>query len=209
MGAANLRRARGRRIVQRMCPQADAVERAECPVRAPIDVFSVQRLTRALAVRAGFAHLAATEIAIVASELTTNVLKYGRRGRIVAEVVTDAVEGSGVRVTAFDEGPPFHDFEQALRDGSSEAGPISAGSFAGRRGIGSGLGAVQRLSHACGWAPEPNGKRVWAVRWLRKDARPVTSTPQAAPHPGPAVPRSSEPRAQGASPSRQRGPADR
>jgi len=156
------------------------VERAECPVRSQVDVFSVQRATRALAVRAGFAHLAATEIAIVASELTTNVLKYGRRGRLVAEVLTDPDEGRGVRVIAYDEGPPFQDFEQALRDGSSENGPISAGSFAGRRGIGSGLGAVQRLSHACGWAPEANGKRVWAVRWLRKDAR-VDPPPPARP----------------------------
>jgi hypothetical protein len=83
-----------------------------------------------------------------------------------------------VRVTAFDEGPPFHDFEQALRDGSSDSGPISAGSFAGRRGIGAGLGAVKRLSHACGWAPEATGKRVWAVRWLRQDTRPEVPPPR-------------------------------
>lgn len=133
-----------------------------------VDTFSVQAMVRALAERGGFPRRDAVEIAIVATELTTNVLKYGTRGSVVVETIDDPKRGRGVRVTAFDQGPPFVDFERAFEDGSDDNGPISLSKFPGRHGIARGLGAVKRLSDACGWAPEPHGKRVWAERWLRR-----------------------------------------
>jgi serine/threonine-protein kinase RsbT len=130
------------------------------------DTFPVQQAARDMASRVGFARNASLELAIAASELASNVLKYGFRGSVVVEAVDDPARGPGVRLTAADEGPPFADFEGALRDGSEDAGPIGAAAFAGRRGIGRGLGAVSRFTDACGWEPAPGGKHVWAVRWL-------------------------------------------
>jgi len=137
-----------------------------CRVEREGDTFMVQSAARLFAARIGFPHLAATEIAIVASELTSNVLKYGVRGSLVLERIESPAPG--VRVTAFDEGPPFANFEIALRDGSDDQGPLSPAAYGRRRGIGRGLGAVSRMSDACGWSPEPRGKRVWAVRYLQR-----------------------------------------
>lgn len=143
-------------------------ERVECRLEHDGDSFPVQHEARALAERVGFARRDATEIAIAASELASNVLKYGVRGSVVIEVIDHPARGPGVRVTAFDEGPLFSDFEGALRDGHDEHGPLDPGTLVGRRGFGVGLGAVLRFSDACGWAPEERGKRVWAVRFLHR-----------------------------------------
>lgn len=143
-------------------------ERVACRVERDVDRFAVQHEVRWTAERLGFAHLVALELAIVASELASNILKYGKRGSIVIEAIEDPARGRGVRIIAFDEGEPFLDFERALCDGSDELGPIDPAKYAIRKGIGSGLGAVKRFSDACGWAPEPVGKQVWAVRWLRR-----------------------------------------
>jgi anti-sigma regulatory factor (Ser/Thr protein kinase) len=133
------------------------------------DTYTVQSATKNFAMRVGFSRIAATELAIVASELTSNVLKYGVKGSLVLERVDDPARG--VRVTAFDEGPPFASFETALRDDSDDQGPLSPAAYGRRRGIGRGLGAVSRLSDACGWEPEARGKRVWAVRYLQRGPR--------------------------------------
>lgn len=143
-------------------------ERVVCRVTHPTDAVSVQYEARAFAERAGFSRRIATEVAIVVSELTSNVLKYGGGGTVALEHVEDPARGRGVRVVAYDEGPPFTDFDQALSDHSDENGPISASRYALRRGLGKGLGAVHRLSDACGWTPEGQGKNVWAVRWLSR-----------------------------------------
>lgn len=142
--------------------------REELRIRHDVDSVSVQHAARAFAQRLGFPRREATEIAIVASELSTNAHKYARGGRFVVEEIEDPERGRGVRVTVFDEGPPFADFSLAARDNSDERGPIDPARLAGRRGIGSGLGAVHRFSDACGWDPVEGGtgKRVWAVRWL-------------------------------------------
>jgi len=147
------------------------LERVECAVERDEDPFPVQNEARLLAERVGFTRRGATEIAIAASELASNVLKYGVRGSVVMEAVDDPARGRGVRLTAFDIGPPFYNFEGALRDGCDERGSLDPAAYAGRRGFGTGLGTVQRFSDACGWAPEPHGKRVWAVRFLRRVTR--------------------------------------
>lgn len=145
------------------------MERIACHVERDGDILFVQQAARELAEHVGFVRRAALEIAIAASELTSNVLKYGVRGDVVLEAVAEPSRGPGLRITAHDEGPPFVDFERASQDRSDEHGPIDPALFAGRRGIGSGLGAVRRFMDACGWAPSDgrSGKQVWAVRWLR------------------------------------------
>lgn len=140
--------------------------RVECRIENDFDVYAVQRAARRLAARLGFAKEECVEVAIAASELTSNIRKYGgASGLVVLEVVDDPARGPGIRVTASDRGPPFRDFELAVRDGCDDTGPLDPASLAHRKGIGKGLGAVKRFSDALGWRPCPEGKEVWFVRY--------------------------------------------
>jgi anti-sigma regulatory factor (Ser/Thr protein kinase) len=129
------------------------------------DAFAVRGAVQELAQQVGFSHIESVEIAIAASELTSNILKYGVRGWVRVEVVDDLQRGRGLCVSAFDQGPPFHDFAQALEDGSDQDGPLDPVHLLGRGGIASGLGAVRRLSDAMGWEPTEGGKKVWMIRY--------------------------------------------
>jgi anti-sigma regulatory factor (Ser/Thr protein kinase) len=135
-------------------------------VEHEVDAFAVRRATADFARELGFGRIECLELAIAASELTSNIVKYGVRGRVRLEAAHDPVRGGGIRVIAFDEGPPFRDFELAMRDGFDDRGPVDPLTLIGRRGIGSGLGAVKRFSDELGWEPTPEGKQVWLVRYL-------------------------------------------
>jgi anti-sigma regulatory factor (Ser/Thr protein kinase) len=74
-------------------------------------------------------------LAIVVTEMATNLVKHAGAGTIVVESVTGN-GSSGVRVLALDKGPGIRDLSGALRDGFSTAGTA-----------GNGLGAMKRLSH--------------------------------------------------------------
>jgi anti-sigma regulatory factor (Ser/Thr protein kinase) len=135
-------------------------------VEHEVDAFAVRRATSDFARELGFGRIACIELAIAASELTSNIVKYGVRGRVRLEAIDDPARGVGIRVTALDEGPPFNDFSMAIRDGCDDRGPVDPMTLIGRRGIGSGLGAVKRFSDELGWEPTPGGKQVWLVRYL-------------------------------------------
>jgi anti-sigma regulatory factor (Ser/Thr protein kinase) len=135
-------------------------------VREWVDIFHVQRSIIEYCGAMGFSKRECGELAIVGSELTSNILKYGVRGRIEVEPVADP-RGSGVAVTATDRGPQFRDLATALEDGCDDAGPIDPLVMLKRRGIGGGLGAVLRLTHSFRVEPLPVGKRVCVIRYLR------------------------------------------
>ena len=130
-----------------------------------LDVFAARRKGRELAAAIGFAPNACIEIAIVVSELATNIVKYGVRGEIVMRKVAEPV---GIELIAEDEGPPVACFATAVRDGYGDRGPIEPDKQLGRGGIGAGLGAVVRLSDDLGWEPTSDGKLVWAVRYAKR-----------------------------------------
>ena len=142
----------------------------ECRVRDRLDIFQVQRCTRQFASGLGFDRRACEELTIVASELSSNILKYGKSGRLELAEAADK-EGKGIVLTAHDVGPPFRDLETALRDGCDENGPIDPAAFVRRGGIGAGLGAVLRLTHSFRVEQEPTGKRVIATRYLHRRLR--------------------------------------
>ena len=143
----------------------EAVE-AALRIERELDVFAARRAVRDAADAIGFGRRAREELAIVVSELATNILKYGVRGEIRLESIDDAGRGRGLRITACDVGPPIEDFATALVDGCAARGPIAPDELAGRRGIGGGLGAVQRLSDSLEYLPDEHGKRIRAVRFL-------------------------------------------
>jgi anti-sigma regulatory factor (Ser/Thr protein kinase) len=137
------------------------------------DVAVASVAARELAVELGFPTVRCHELAVVASELASNIVKYGVRGTLRVEEVFDALRGPGLRITALDRGPPFRDFAMACRDGFDDTGPLPPVGRVHRRGIGAGLGAVKRLSDEMGWEPTSGGKRVWAARYLLPPGREI------------------------------------
>jgi anti-sigma regulatory factor (Ser/Thr protein kinase) len=74
------------------------------------------------------------EVALVTTELATNLVKHAQKGHILAQRMT--LPGiSGLRVMGIDKGPGIADIPRALADGHSTAGSM-----------GTGLGAIRRMS---------------------------------------------------------------
>jgi anti-sigma regulatory factor (Ser/Thr protein kinase) len=130
------------------------------------DVVHAQRGARGAALEVGFGAPDADEFAIIASELATNILKYGVKGTLTFVDVVHPERGRGLAVVARDFGPPFRDFAAALEDGCDDTGPIAVEAQFGRHGLGTGLGAVRRFSDRVECVPLADGKDVHAVRYL-------------------------------------------
>jgi anti-sigma regulatory factor (Ser/Thr protein kinase) len=137
------------------------------PLRDRLDLFQVQRAAKRLAAEVGFGHHACQELAIVASELSSNVLKYGKGGVLELSSLDDE-HGKGMILIAHDSGPPFRNLKMAMLDGHDDDGPIDPATIFKRGGMGAGLGAVIRLTHAFRVESEAQGKRVIAIRYLRR-----------------------------------------
>ena len=71
-------------------------------------------------------------VALVATEMATNILKHAGNGHLVVSRFDDG-SGSGVELMGMDSGPGIADIDRALQDGYSTAGSP-----------GSGLGAIRR-----------------------------------------------------------------
>ena len=143
----------------------------EVAIQDPADVLLAQHLVRRAALALGFSRTACAEMMIVASELATNIVKYGKRGVLRVDRVDDPDLGVGLRVTAEDEGPPFKSFETAQLDGFNDEGPLDVSALVARRGTASGLGAVRRMTHELSHTPLPVGKAVAATRYLHVPRR--------------------------------------
>ncbi|POR42195.1 ATP-binding SpoIIE family protein phosphatase [Methylobacterium sp. V23] len=106
-------------------------------------VAEARRLAVAVAQAIGFDETSAGRVALVVTELATNIVKYGVPGEVLVGTYEDGT-GSGVEVLALDKGPGFSDLGCAMRDGHSTGGSA-----------GEGLGAVRRLSDAFDIASRP------------------------------------------------------
>jgi anti-sigma regulatory factor (Ser/Thr protein kinase) len=153
---------------------------ADRPVRIAIDadVLGARSAVRRCAQGLGFAAKEVAELVIVVSELASNILKHAGRGSIVVEAVNDPRNGAGIRITAADTGPAFRDLGMALRDGCCDAGPILPERLLGRKGIGSGLGAVVRFTDTFECDELPVGKRIHVVRFRRRPRRSKRAPPR-------------------------------
>ena len=97
-------------------------------------VSSARRAAADLARASGFDEAATGRIALVATEMATNLLKHAEAGEIVIDKFSDR-DGAGVELLSLDKGPGIADLGRALADGFSTAGSA-----------GNGLGAVRRQS---------------------------------------------------------------
>ncbi len=105
------------------------------PVTEASQVADVRRRAQAIARDIGLSEVAHGHVGIVATELATNLVKYGRDGEMLLGTYEDA-GSSGVEVISLDKGPGIGDLHETMRDGFSTGGSA-----------GTGLGAVRRLCH--------------------------------------------------------------
>jgi len=122
---------------------------------------------RRLATQFGLDAKRAAEVAIVVSELATNIAKHGIRGDLTIVQDDHSPPGGALAVIARDIGPPIRDLATAMTDGCDDTGPIDPALLLRRGGLGTGLGAVLRLSDRFDYHELPEGKEVTAVFFRR------------------------------------------
>lgn len=102
------------------------------------------------------------ELAIVVSELASNIVKHGISGEIVLILDPDAPPQGEITVEANDVGPPIRDLQLAMIDGNDDRGPIDPALILRRGGLGTGLGAVARLADRIEYRDVEGGKTITA-----------------------------------------------
>ena len=120
------------------------------------DIVVARNEARRFAASVGFGLVEQTRLATVASELARNVVKYAKRGRMIAQPVESAVGRRGLRLIFEDTGPGIPDIAAAMRDG-----------FSTGRGLGKGLPGAKRLVDEFHIESEVGrGTKISVVRWL-------------------------------------------
>jgi anti-sigma regulatory factor (Ser/Thr protein kinase) len=144
-------------------------------------VAEVRRVAAELARAEQMTEAECGRLALVATEASTNLVKYGKAGAVT---LTRYVEGTqhGVQLVAVDSGPGFADFTAASRDGHSTAGSLGIGLGVIMRSStffdvysvpGEGTAMVSRVAHA---APR---KPVMAAAAFEVAARSIPKKGQA------------------------------
>lgn len=138
-------------------------------VRDASQVGDVRRLATRLARELGFDQTREGEIAIVVSELATNLLKHAQEGEIALQ--SDAVLGI-LHLWSLDRGPGIRNIAECFRDGYSTAGSP-----------GTGLGAVRRLSNRCEIYSDNAGTVVYVQFGGSSETGPISAAALTTPHP--------------------------
>ncbi len=105
-------------------------------------------------------------VAIVVTEMATNLVKHAQHGSIL--LCPFGSNGDrGLRVLAMDKGPGIHSLSAALEDGHSTAGTM-----------GTGLGAIRRLSHDFEIYSGGSGTAIVSEFWSKGKAQADESSLQ-------------------------------
>lgn len=99
-------------------------------------IGAARRAAAAMAARAGLDADASGKLALIVTELGTNLVKHAREGVLLLRTLS-APEGPGVEVLSLDRGPGMRNIAECLRDGYSTGGTF-----------GTGFGAVSRAACA-------------------------------------------------------------
>jgi anti-sigma regulatory factor (Ser/Thr protein kinase) len=134
------------------------------PVHDVSQVAEARRGAAALAQRMGFSEEETGRVAIVATELATNLVKHGNGGELLVGDFEDGT-GEGIECLALDRGPGMADVDACLRDGYSTTGTA-----------GTGLGAVARQSQFVDIFSRP-GLGTAALARLQRGRRRKTASP--------------------------------
>jgi anti-sigma regulatory factor (Ser/Thr protein kinase) len=128
------------------------------PIHDRSQIAEARRIIHDIAVHIGFEEKEVAKIAIVGTELTTNLLRHAQKGEILIHVVHYQQSPKGLDLIALDHGPGIRNLPEAMRDGFSTYG-----------GSGTGLGAVSRLSLEFDIYSQPNQGSAILARFLKKD----------------------------------------
>ena len=142
------------------------METPSIPIHDASDVAGARRHAALLCRQIGFDEVQAGNLALVVTEAATNVLKHGGGGEMLVRHLRS--NGSeGVEILALDKGPGIRDVPACMRDGYSTRGSP-----------GTGLGAMQRLTHSLDIYTRPGGGTAVLLRlWTKPlNARPHGST---------------------------------
>jgi signal transduction histidine kinase len=127
-------------------------------VRREADIVKVRERVRRLAREMGFDSTTQIKITTAVSELTRNIYEYARAGAISLSLAERGAAGTGLQITARDEGPGIE--EARLRS-------ILRGNFRSASGLGVGLVGTRRLMDEFDIESRPGeGTRVTVVKWL-------------------------------------------
>lgn len=114
-----------------------------------------RRTAREMALALGMDESAAEHVAIVATEVCTNLLKHASGGQILLQTTTEESDSAlFLELLAVDQGPGMDNLDQCLRDGFSTASSP-----------GQGLGAIQRMSKQSDIYTFPGKGTVVLARW--------------------------------------------
>lgn len=102
-------------------------------VHEPSQVGEVRRTAAALAESVGFDAVAAGRVALIATELGTNLVKHAQGGQLLLAPVQGEDGRTLVELLSLDNGPGISNVARSMADGYSTTGTL-----------GGGLGAVQR-----------------------------------------------------------------
>ncbi len=117
-------------------------------------------LAKSYAGSIGFNPADCDEIALVVSELGSNLVRHASGGTIKFSQI-ESGDRLGIRVESEDSGPGIPDVERALTDGFSTAGSL-----------GFGLGTVNRLMDDLEvYSRSPSGSHLVTQRWMRPQRR--------------------------------------
>jgi serine/threonine-protein kinase RsbT len=135
------------------------------------DVAVARSVAGRLAQRGGFSKRQQWEIMTAISEAGSNILKFAGEGIIHLRLGQDG--GVFFELEAVDHGQGIADIEVALQDGSTQGltpGEASLLLPPQRKGLGLGLGAIQRLMDQLDIVSASHqGTVVRARKWLEKD----------------------------------------
>ena len=116
-------------------------------------VAAARRAAVWLAEQLGFNDERSGRVALIVSELATNLVKHARDGEILVRPLTAASgEREGIEIAAVDRGPGIADVPRSQRDGFSTAGSL-----------GHGLGAIERQSDVFDLYTQPSGTTIVAA----------------------------------------------
>lgn len=140
---------------------------ARLEVHDPSQVGEARRLVGAAVRELGFDETDTGRVAVVTSELATNLVKHGGGGELVVRRLPGASK-HGLEVLAIDRGGGIRNMSESLRDGYSTTGTS-----------GTGLGAVQRMSDLFDvWSANAGGTILLARLWPKGAApRPQVAAP--------------------------------
>jgi anti-sigma regulatory factor (Ser/Thr protein kinase) len=143
------------------------VETRVFAIRGRSDAIVTASQARRFALLFGMPVRRATELAIVVSELASNIVKHGIRGEIRLAHDPEVPPRGEITVEAHDVGPPIRDLQMAMIDGYDDQGPIDPALLLRRRGLGTGLGAVARLADRLEYHEKAAGEEAGKVLTAR------------------------------------------